>query len=101
MREAGPFCPVRSLLCVSRASRRLCFASVIRFTSSAGISIFRRHLHEIPELGITVDSVLAANDPAAAARIEAQAKARESTPQPHHTHHDMRLGNYLFPNTSR
>ena len=76
-------------MCVSRPwCCRSCVVlcdSVTRFTSSAGISIFRRHLHEIPELGITVDSVLAANDPAAAARIEAQAKARESTSPPNHT----------------
>lgn len=30
---------------------------VLRYTSLAGISLFRRHLHEIPELGITLASV--------------------------------------------
>jgi heme/copper-type cytochrome/quinol oxidase subunit 2 len=31
---------------------------VLRFTSSSGISLFRRHLQEIPELGITLESVM-------------------------------------------
>lgn len=45
----------RHASCVSnRASLPI---RVTRYTSLAGISLFRRHLHEIPELGITLASV--------------------------------------------
>lgn len=61
---------------------------VTRYTSLAGISLFRRHLHEIPELGITLASVHPDPDASMTVKLRAESTCHAGLPGFHtSTHH--------------